>query len=121
MIGQLGGALVMENIPATERVNLNDTVVTAGIDLGNGIRSPFPKGLLIGSIVDVQRDPNAVVQTAFINPASNLDKLEYVLVITDYHGGLPPVPAASGAPAAGSPGPSSTSLPLPAPALAPAP
>ncbi len=120
VIGQLGGALVMENIPATELVNLNDTVVTAGIDLGNGIRSPFPKGLLIGSIVDVQRDPNAVVQTAFINPASNLDKLEYVLVITDYHGGLPPVPAASGAPAAaGSPGPSSTSLPLPGPSLVP--
>ncbi len=128
VIGQLGGALVMQEIPATERVNLNDTVVTAGIDLGNGIRSPFPKGLLIGSIVDVQRDPNAVVQTAFINPAADLDKLEYVLVITDYHGGLPPVPAASNAPGAAgssgtaaSPAPSVTALPLPAPSLAPAP
>ena len=122
VIGQLGGALVMQDIPATERVNLNDTVVTAGIDLGNGIKSPFPKGLLIGSIVDVQRDPNAVVQTAFINPASDLDKLEYVLVITDYHGGLPPVPAASGSPsAAGSPGASVAALPLPQPSLAPAP
>lgn len=122
VIGQLGGALVMENIPATELVNLNDTVVTAGIDLGNGIRSPFPKGLLIGSVVDVERDPNAVVQTAFINPATNLDKLEYVLVITDYHGGLPPVPAASGAPAAASsPGAAATSLPLPGPSLVPGP
>ncbi len=122
VIGQLGGALVMQDIPATERVNLNDTVVTAGIDLGNGIKSPFPKGLLIGSIVDVQRDPNAVVQTAFINPASDLDKLEYVLVITDYHGGLPPVPSSSGSPsAAGSPGASVAALPLPQPSLAPAP
>ena len=122
VIGQLGGALIMQDIPATERVNLNDTVVTAGIDLGNGIKSPFPKGLLIGSIVDVQRDPNAVVQTAFINPASDLDKLEYVLVITDYHGGLPPVPASSGSPsAAGSPGASVAALPLPQPSLAPAP
>ncbi len=122
VIGQLGGALVMQDIPATERVNLNDTVVTAGIDLGNGIKSPFPKGLLIGNIVDVQRDPNAVVQTAFINPASNLDKLEYVLVITDYHGGLPPVPSSSGSPSsAGSPGPSVAALPLPQPSLAPAP
>ncbi len=122
VIGQLGGALVMQDIPATERVNLNDTVVTAGIDLGNGIRSPFPKGLLIGNIVDVQRDPNAVVQTAFINPASNLDKLEYVLVITDYHGGLPPAPSSSGSPAAsGAPGASVAALPLPQPSLAPAP
>ncbi len=122
VIGQLGGALVMQDIPATERVNLNDTVVTAGIDLGNGIKSPFPKGLLIGNIVDVQRDPNAVVQTAFINPASDLDKLEYVLVITDYHGGLPPAPSSSGSPAAsGAPGASVAALPLPQPSLAPAP
>src|SRR5450432_446945 len=67
-----------------------DTTST-GIDLGNGVRSPFPKGLLIGTVVDDQRDANAVVQTAFIQPAVNLDKLEYVLVITSYKGGLPPV------------------------------
>jgi rod shape-determining protein MreC len=91
IIGQLGGVLVMENIDSTERVEINDQVVTAGIDLGNGVRSPFPKGLLIGTVVDVQRDANAVVQTAFIEPAVDLDKLEYVLVITNYKGGLPPV------------------------------
>ncbi len=91
IIGQLGGVLVMENIDSTERVEINDQVVTAGIDLGNGVRSPFPKGLLIGTVVDVQRDANAVVQTAFIEPAVNLDKLEYVLVITNYKGGLPPI------------------------------
>src|SRR5450432_1257002 len=91
VIGQLGGVLVMENIDSTERVQINDQVVTAGIDLGNGVRSPFPKGLLIGTVVDDQRDANAVVQTAFIEPAVNLDKLEYVLVITNYKGGLPPV------------------------------
>jgi len=91
VIGQLGGVLVMENIDSTERVQINDQVVTAGIDLGNGVRSPFPKGLLIGTVVDDQRDANAVVQTAFIQPAVDLDKLEYVLVITNYQGGLPPV------------------------------
>ncbi len=91
VIGQLGGVLVMENVDSTERVQINDQVVTAGIDLGNGVRSPFPKGLLIGTVVDDQRDANAVVQTAFIQPAVNLDKLEYVLVITSYKGGLPPV------------------------------
>jgi rod shape-determining protein MreC len=91
VIGQLGGVLVMENIDSTERVQINDQVVTAGIDLGNGVRSPFPKGLLIGTVVDDQRDANAVVQTAFIEPAVDLDKLEYVLVITNYKGGLPPV------------------------------
>jgi rod shape-determining protein MreC len=93
--GQLGGALTMANIPSTDDVAVGDVVVTAGIDLGNGIRSPFPKGLVIGRIVDVRKDPNAVVQTAFVEPASSLDKLEYVLVITDYEGGLPIQPPAS--------------------------
>jgi rod shape-determining protein MreC len=96
--GQLQGALTMENIEATERVNIGDEVVTAGIELGDGIRSPYPKGLLIGQVVDVARDANAIVQTAFLEPTANLDKLEYVLVITDYEGGLPssnPGPSAS--------------------------
>lgn len=95
--GQLGGVLVMENIEATARVNIGDQVVTAGIDLGNGIRSPYPKGLLIGQVVDVQRDANAIVQTAFLEPTADLDRVEYLLVITDYQGGLP-LPSAPGSP-----------------------
>ncbi len=101
VIGQLGGVLVMQNIDSAERLQIGDTVTTAGIDLGGGVRSPFPKGILIGTVVDVQRDANAVTQTAFIQPAADLDRIEYALVITDYHGGLPPVdqqpiPCASG-------------------------
>ena len=54
----------MENIESTERVNIGDQVVTAGIEIGGGIRSPYPKGLLIGQMVDVQRDANAIVALA---------------------------------------------------------
>jgi rod shape-determining protein MreC len=90
VVGQLGGVLVMQNIDATERPKIGDEVVTAGIELSGGVRSPYPKGLLIGQVVDVRRDANAVVQTAYLDPAVELDKLEYVLVITDYQGGLPP-------------------------------
>lgn len=94
--GQLGGVLVMTNIDSTERVNIGDEVVTAGIVLSGGIRSPYPKGLPIGQIFDVQRDANAVVQTAYVAPAVDLSKVEYLLVITDYEGGLPePPPDAS--------------------------
>jgi len=90
VVGQLGGALVMRNIDATERISLGEEVVTAGIELAGGVRSPYPKGLLIGQVVDVARDPNAVVQTAYLAPPIDLDKLETVLVITSYRGGLPP-------------------------------
>jgi rod shape-determining protein MreC len=131
--GQLGGALLMTQIPTTEEVKVDDEVVTAGIDLGDGVRSPFPKGLLVGRVVDVQRDAASVVQIALVDPAVALDKLEYVLVITDYEGGIPigPEPSASpgedGGGAAGSPDASPTGSPgdlpleLPSPSLQPAP
>lgn len=91
VVGQLGGALVMSQIDSGETVAVGDEVVTAGIELGGGVRSPYPKGLLVGQVVDVKRDANDVVQTAFLEPAADLDKLEYLLVMTDYQGGLPPI------------------------------
>jgi rod shape-determining protein MreC len=91
VVGQLGGVLIMRQIDAGEKVAFGDEVVTAGIELGGGVRSPYPKGLVIGQVVDVKRDANDVVQTAFLQPAAQLDKLEYLLVITDYEGGLPPI------------------------------
>lgn len=91
VVGQLGGALVMSQIDSSDRIVLGEEVVTAGIELGGGVRSPYPKGLLIGQVIDVSRDANDVVQTAYLQPTAELDKLEYLLVVLDYHGGLPPV------------------------------
>ena len=91
VVGQLGGVLVMDQIDAGEKISLGDEVVSAGIELGGGVRSPYPKGLLIGQVVDVRRDANAVVQTAYLQPAADFDKLEVVLVVLDYQGGLPPI------------------------------
>jgi rod shape-determining protein MreC len=91
VVGELGGVLIMRQIDASETVAVGDEVVTAGIELGGGVRSPYPKGLLVGQVVDVKRDANDVVQTAYLQPAAQLDKLEYLLVITDYEGGLPPI------------------------------
>jgi rod shape-determining protein MreC len=88
VIGQLGGALVMQDVDSGATVAIGEEVFTAGIELGGGIRSPYPKGLLIGAVVDVTRDPNEVVQTVFLEPAAPLDRLEYLLVITDYQGGI---------------------------------
>jgi rod shape-determining protein MreC len=126
VIGQLGGVLVMQNVDATVDVVPGDEALTAGIVLEGGARSPYPKGLLLGEVVDVKRSPNAVVQTVYLRSAADLDRLEYVLVITDYEGGLP-LPSASPAPgepsaspdASSEPGtsaePSPSALPSPAP------
>jgi rod shape-determining protein MreC len=113
--------LQMTNIPATDTVNLGEIVVTAGIELETGIRSTYPKGLLIGTIVDVQRQPNQLFQTALVQPVAALDRLEYVLVIVDYEGGMPELsPGPSGGP---SPGPSigPSTQPTSVPSTVPAP
>ena len=90
VVGQAGGVLIMRNIDSSVPVAVDEEVFTAGIELTGGLRSPYPKGLVIGSVVDVQRDANDVVQTAFLAPAADLDSFELALVITDYEGGLPP-------------------------------
>lgn len=87
--GHLGQPLQMVNIPADVAINIGESVVTAGIELTAGIRSPYPKGLLIGNIAGVSRSPDQLFQTALVTPVADLDRLEYVLVITNYEGGLP--------------------------------
>ena len=87
--GNLGQPLQMVNIPAEVTVNVGESVVTAGIELSEDIRSPYPKGLLIGTVAGVSRSPDQLFQTALVTPVADLDRLEYVLVITNYEGGLP--------------------------------
>ena len=91
IVGQTGGVLIMKDIDSSVQITLGEEVYTAGIELAGGIRSPYPKGLVLGSVVDVERDANEVVQTAFLAPAAGLDSFSFALVITDYVGGLPPV------------------------------
>ena len=88
VVGQLGGALVMTDVDAAADVTRGEEVFTAGIELEGGLRSPYPKGLLIGRVIDVKIDPNEVVQTVFLEPAAPLDRLEFLLVITNYEGGI---------------------------------
>ena len=85
--GQLG-TLLMTDVDSAAVIQNGEEVYTAGIELGTGVRSPYPKGLLIGQVIDVTRDPNEVVQTVFLDPAAPLDRLEFLLVITDYEGGI---------------------------------
>lgn len=106
--GRLSGSLAMTKIPTTDAVAVGDRVVTAGLQLGSEIRSPFPRGLLIGRVVDVQTEPSDVVQTALLEPAGSLDKLEYVLVVTDFEPVDIPAPGANPVPAVSPSAPAAT-------------
>ena len=91
IVGQTGDVLIMRNIDAAVDVAEGEEVYTAGLELNGGVRSAYPKGLVVGSVVDGEASANAVVQTAFLAPAANLDSFELALVITDYQGGLPTI------------------------------
>jgi rod shape-determining protein MreC len=100
--GNLAAPLEMNKVQFTEDLAVSDLVVTAGIRIGRDARSQFPRDLVIGSIVNVDRDPASTTIKALVQPAANLDGLELVLVVMDYHPDPLPgaTPAATVAPAA---------------------
>jgi rod shape-determining protein MreC len=84
--GQLGGQLVMVQVDITDQLSEGDVVVSAGLQLSDKVaRSPYPKGLLIGSLQAVQHDANALTQTGFVRPAIDFDSVDRLLVVRSYH------------------------------------
>jgi rod shape-determining protein MreC len=79
--GQFGDTLVMDWILQTEDVKVGDVVITAGLALGNDLRSLYPKGLVIGRIVEVTKGETGTFQRAILVPAVDLRHLENVLVV----------------------------------------
>ncbi|MDE3194691.1 MAG: rod shape-determining protein MreC [Chloroflexota bacterium] len=79
--GQYGDTLVMDWILQTEQVSLGDVVITAGLSDGKDLRSLYPKGLVIGKVVALDRSQNSAYKTAIVLPAVDLRRLEHVLVI----------------------------------------
>lgn len=79
--GQYGDALIMDWILQTESVEPGDVVVTAGLGLGEEIRSLYPKGLVVGRVVEVRAAEAAAYQRGVIAPAVDLRRLENVLIV----------------------------------------
>jgi rod shape-determining protein MreC len=87
--GQLGGQLVMVQVRATDELAVGDAVVSAGLTLtdagGAGVgRSPYPTGLLIGTIQAVELDADGLTQTAFVRPAVAFPDVERLLVVLHF-------------------------------------
>jgi rod shape-determining protein MreC len=76
--GQPDGTLIMRAIPQGDTVSVGDTVFTSGLG-GN-----FPRQILIGQIVSVERKDYALYQEATVEPTVDFDHLEAVLIITGF-------------------------------------
>ena len=86
--GQAGRLPVMEYIPQEADVAVGDEVITSGLG-GN-----FPKNLIIGQVVEVKKRDYEMFQQAMVRPTVNFDRLEFVLVITNFK----PLPGQPGEP-----------------------
>jgi len=79
--GQFGDTLVMDWILQTEDVKIGDIVITAGLAIGGDVRSLYPKGLVLGKVVEVTKGDTGTFQRAILVPAVDLRHLENVLVV----------------------------------------
>jgi len=79
--GQFGDSLIMDWLLQTEPVKEGDVVITAGLGIGDELRSLYPKGLVIGTIAQVKPAEAAAYNRAIITPAVDLRRLEHVLVV----------------------------------------
>ena len=73
--GSLGLTVKMNFIPQTEKINVNDLVITSG--LGEII----PRGLVIGRVSEVLNKSNEIWQSATIEPFVDQDNLTIVSVV----------------------------------------
>lgn len=82
--GNLSAPLQMTNIPARQDIVEGDIVVTAGVRGPGEARSRFPRDIVIGTLVSVQRTAADITVTAQVEPAAHLDGMELVFVVTDF-------------------------------------
>ena len=73
--GTLGTYLIMKYLPQDADIKVNDRVVTSGLN------QHYPKGILIGTVVDVGNEFSNLGRYAVIKPAANLSYAEEVLIV----------------------------------------
>jgi rod shape-determining protein MreC len=75
LVGRPDGKCKMIYISLDSDVAAGDRVITAGFG------SVFPKNILVGDVVKVDREPGRLYKYAIVEPAQDLSKLEEVLCI----------------------------------------
>jgi rod shape-determining protein MreC len=76
--GKVDGGLMMKYIPQQITVNMGDLILTSGLG------ATFPKRLVIGQVTAVHKRDIEMFQQAEIKPTVDFERLEVVLVITNF-------------------------------------
>jgi len=75
--GGYGVSVQMNFIPENEKIEINDQVVTSGLEEG------IPRGLLIGNVKAVKKEAYEPFQQAIVKPAIQTNLLDSVVIITN--------------------------------------
>lgn len=75
--GTLGAHLLMKYLPEESDIKVQDAVITSGLN------SAYPKGLLIGKVIDIGKEFSGIGRFAIIKPAVNMSNIEEVLIIIE--------------------------------------
>ncbi|MDC0239862.1 rod shape-determining protein MreC [Candidatus Thioglobus sp.] len=69
--------MIVEFIPLDSDVKLGDIFVTSGVG------TTYPPGYLVGEVSKVDKPPNEAFLTITLKPMQNMDKLEFVLIVSE--------------------------------------
>ena len=69
--------LIMDYLPSSAIIRNKDEVVTSGSTV-------YPRGLIVGYIVDAGFDDTGVAKYAVLEPAAEISALEQIFIITNY-------------------------------------
>ncbi len=78
--GTGAGHLSLKYIRLVEEVSVGDRVVTTGL---SGI---YPSGLIVGTVTKAKKGKNNFFKVIHIEPATNMKRLEEVLIVTETEG-----------------------------------
>lgn len=78
VVGQLGGDLLMTNIPLDAEIREGDRVMT------NGLGQMLPADLLIGQVMSKSLAENELYQQARVRSLVDFDRLEFVQVLINF-------------------------------------
>lgn len=85
--------LKMDYLPSAAIIRNNQQVVTSGSTV-------YPKGLIVGTIVDAGFEQTGVAKYALLKSAADIDSLEQIFIITEYTADVTAAAAATDATAA---------------------
>ena len=77
--GSITGDISLEQIPQEAEVNPGNLILTSGLG-GN-----YPSNIIIGQVTSIKSRENALFQSASVQPVTDFDDLNIVLVITNFN------------------------------------